>query len=252
MSIVETILSQPSYTDAVLAMNPASHYPLWDGDAVMRDLVGGYGSGTHSLVTWGTGGIIAPQVGDVVLPAYYYGGTNSQSNVTTAKQLGSVFSISGWVRPTATITINYIVSGRQTAGGGGVIWGAWFANSYSDASFKANSTGFALYASTQILACTDTNSVAGQLNTWHHLVFAYDNSATPKMSIYWNGVNQTLATNTVTGSPVTHDYMRFGQRCDRTDGLLKFPGYLSQFSFWDRKLTAAEAEYLYLAGKHGV
>lgn len=149
------------------------------------------------------------------------------------------FSISYWVKITAPTTY-YVFSKGVAAGPTGIF-------NY----ISATGISFSLTNANPGPYITVTVSVAIQDGEWHHVILAWDGDATPGaagVSIYVDGtapsiniVSDTLGSNSISN---TGNFMLGGVPW----GALPFIGSMNEVSVYDRKLTLAEANWIYNSG----
>lgn len=150
------------------------------------------------------------------------------------------FSVSFWVNGDLT-TSGELISKRLEA----TVWRGWAI--YNQSSYEGRVT-FRLSGTSVVNALvvvTQENSLKSGI--WQHVVVTYDGTATPGgVNIYINGVSQTLSTlvNTYTGTMVSSANASIGCRNGTASNIIK--GTLGPVYIYDRELSGAEAQSIYL------
>ena len=154
------------------------------------------------------------------------------------------FSSSVWIKPqTLSSTIQHIVGnlGNTSPYRG---WELWI-----DSAGRVNLTLESTYPTDQL--AVHTNS-ALSLNKWQNVSFTYNGTSAPSgVTIYVNGISQTLTTDQNTLSATIQNSVDFGigQRTDNIgSNSWPFTGFIDDVRVYSRALSASEVNQLYKLG----
>ncbi|MEK6863620.1 MAG: LamG domain-containing protein, partial [Nanoarchaeota archaeon] len=154
------------------------------------------------------------------------------------------FSSSVWIKPqTLSSTIQHIVGnlGNTSPYRG---WELWI-----DSAGRVNLTLESTYPTDQL--AVHTNS-ALSLNKWQNVSFTYNGTSAPSgVTIYVNGISQTLTTDQNTLSATIQNSVDFGigQRTDNIGSNSRpFTGFIDDVRVYSRALSASEVNQLYKLG----
>lgn len=170
--------------------------------------------------------------------ALTFDGTDDYVNIGTNTDLeeGLTFSVSAWIRTTASVDSADRYVGKQEGSGDYAGWWLTFdpnGNRTARFSIITKDTG----ANTRIAGTTSLNDGA-----WHHVVGTYDANA--DLVLYVNGSSENFASADGGTASTTAD-LQFGQRMD---GSYSYPGDLDDVRFYNKTLTATEVSNLYNTG----
>jgi uncharacterized repeat protein (TIGR02059 family) len=154
------------------------------------------------------------------------------------------FSISCWIKPNALTAQRFIVSTNDTVYSYGL---------HIDSNGKLQCNLYSGGAGGTFIRKVSTNALT--INTWVHLVFTYTGStAHSGMSIYINGVLDSSAVGSVTGSYVAMQAMNATERfCigGQTGGVGNYyTGKIDSVAVWSKCLNATEVAEIYNGGKN--
>ncbi|MEV6969847.1 LamG-like jellyroll fold domain-containing protein [Hamadaea sp. NPDC051192] len=193
-----------------------------------RDIAGNLPMTGTGTVTWNTGDQFSPDI------RFADGNTNGTlSTATPAVSTNADFTITAWIKPTATG--GTIVSQDDTATAGLKIWAESTDNSWRFALSRSN-TG------TQWdTAAASANSV--QLGTWTLLTATFS-KATGAMTLYVNGIKAGVASHSTTWT-TTGGFRVGAHRIATGASAASFGGYLtgqlSTVQTWNQVVDPAEA-----------
>ncbi len=175
--------------------------------------------------------------------AYKFDGTNDFINMSNhgSFSVQDRFTIEAWVNQSGTCTSNCIVVMRQNSSSGGsnqLMYGlVWFGTANAPSfSFNTEDTGWA-----------DVVNTTAPLsdNVWYHIVGTYNGSIA---SIYVNGVLNNTAAKTGKVDFANAGTLDIGRETAASSEY--FAGSIDEVRIYNRSLTAAQINQLYLDGNN--
>jgi hypothetical protein len=156
------------------------------------------------------------------------------------------FSISTWIYRDSNTAGDEIISKYTTPGLEYRGYGIWLVAGETSLNFSLENS-----ASNKILV--ETNSGAVSSGTWHHIAVTYDGSSnTSGVEIYVDGVDQSLivSANNLSSTTLNNSSVVIGG--DSADlNCCVFNGRIDDTRIYDRELSPAEVQQLYLATSPG-
>lgn len=214
-----------AYQDVAVAGSPVSYWRFGEPSGTAAADVRGVNGGTYvGTPTLGVTGISGAGFNTAVT----LNGTTQYVTVpdSTSLDLGDTFSISAWVKRSATGNVDYIVS-KGT-------------NGYALHINASNQVRLEKYGVTN--GCYSTTTIT-DTTTWHHVVAT---RAPGVEHIYVDGEDVTTGTAVATAYANTATALLIGVGATTPTG--PFHGSLDEVAIWGRVLTALEVATLYDAG----
>lgn len=151
--------------------------------------------------------------------------SESLSTTTTFPPSEADFSVSGWIKPTATSGVHIIFASGNGTGAGE--WQLWQGGDFVVELDSGGSVG------------------AGAASTdWQHVFLSYT-TADKKLAFYCNNVLRNTATGAGTGAYGAGKVFSIGKWAD---GSYCYDGLIDEVGFWSRVLTEDERTELYNSG----
>jgi len=205
------------------------------------------GRGTHGAIT----GIAQPWGPVAGVPAFSTGGTGvatSQANSYLDFERTESFSVSFWMRTTSNSNEQSLIGNLNMVTGSAFARGFEVGIRYFSGGFQA--IQFFLisnYPSSAIHVHSPSSSIA--MNQWYHVAATFGGSGAASVSIFINGLSQTITTlfDTLTATSKSALGVAIGKRLDATN---QFSGSLDDIRLYSRALTLPEIRLL--ASRRGI